>query len=318
MAIINAKITFFFGGRKWGWAEQWYWTGVDRVLQDVLQDARVLAGARRSFLGTLYSLEAYRVEEVDIGGNSFITGNSIISYNRLGAGPGDYGGVCQNPWQALLARFYADGDEYARNVLLRGIPDDKLCIGATYAVPYAFPLDLTNKLKNFFGLITNGTAAGTSLIGRVAMRAVSEPLGKDIHVKVIDVTVAGNGKFVITTNDPIQVRGAGGVLRDALVGDTIHVHGPRASWARGLSADHKVITATAAAPWIYGLSGKQVRTCAVEYNMNAIAWGVNRILVTFTPADPATGIVNPELSRPVNKKTGKPFFGTRGRRPSRA
>lgn len=314
MAIKYAKLTWFFGGLKWGWSESWFWYRESGTLQDALRDARVLAIQRRKFLGTVYSIEAYRAEETDYSGMSFLTGASLISYNINGCGPGELAGNCQNPWQALYERFYAGPQgEYAKNVYLRGIPDDKMCIGTGYAVPFAFPLTLITPLNLWNGLITNGSIAGTTLVGNIGINVASEPQGKAKKVTITSIVVV-NGKWRITTSGPIQMFGPDGVgNRNAGVGDVIHVHGPRAGWSRGLSADHTVTSAALSAPWVYDLSGRQKRICEIDYNMNAVAWGVNPIITDVLDSVLGT-LVNPEISRPVNKKTGKPFFGTRGRR----
>lgn len=314
MATFRAKITHFFGGKKWGWNEQWYWQAEDSDLPTAIKDGNLLALARRDFLGTQYSLEAVRVEEVDRFGNSFITGLSEIVYDVTKAGPGKLAGDCQNPWLSAYVRWRADPGNYHRNQLLRGIPDSFLCIDATYAIPYKFSPALITAFGTYFAYTRTLPAKGNVTTGTCAIRAVSIPNGKAIAKTMTSITTNDSGFWLIEVNAAIKIVQPDGSLADAKAGDVIHVSAPRAPWAKGLSGDHKIV-AVAGSPPVYTLNTKQARVCEIDYAGGYKAWGVNYEL--FPLADGTTDFPNPTLARIVNKGTGKPFFGTRGRRPAK-
>jgi len=315
------------GGGKWGWRESWFWQSAAGTQVDCLLDSKSLVTARRAIMSTYFSVQSVSIEITDLQGNSSLLGGGQSAYGAAGCGPGSLAGPCANPWMALLLRCTTGPGKtqaelvasYARNVYLRGIPDAMVCMNADTTVPFLLPDALRTPLANLSAVLLG--AAGTvpagmpALKGAFQFRASSKATGKAISVAVHDVNVLASGKWQITTLGPIQVVGRPippadvGVQRDAAVGDVIHVKGPREPWASGFSRDHRIVDVTVSDPvtgfTVYTLSGKQCRACTVDYLGNAVAWGVNHVLVKPQTID---------ASRPVNKKTGKPFFTTRGRR----
>lgn len=314
MATFRAKITHTFGGLKWGWQEVWYWTLEDGTIEDAISDGNLLALARRDFLGTNYALEAVHAEEVDRFGNSFLTGRSEIAYNVTRAGPGKLAGSCQNPWLAAYIRWRSDTGHYHRNQLLRGIPDNHLCIDAAYKIPHMFPATLTTAFSAYFAYVKVLPAKGNSMVGTCSIRAASVPTGKAIAKNITSITVNPSGFWLIEVSAAVKIVQADGTLADAAVGDVIHVSAPRKPWAKGLSDDHR-ISAVAGSPPVYTLGTKQARDCEISYAGGSKAWGVNYEL--FSLAEGTEAVPNPTLARIVNKGTGKPHFGTRGRRSAR-
>lgn len=302
MAVGYGKIVMFFGGSKWGWEEEFYWQSPDASLANILLDAKGLATARRAVLSTAFSLEAVRVSITDSSGNTFATKQNLISYGVTGAlGPGLFPGACNNPWLALLLHISTLDGQYSRNYYMRGIPSAQLCMTAAYAVPFELPNELAGRLKDYTRYLEG--AAGQQK-GRLRIR-VKDIQNRVNAVPIVDVQRLDNGHWQIFTQTTVPIYSGGGGPFVAGLGSTVHVYGPRAAWSRGFSGDHLVVNPyNPDEPLILTLSGCQGRICTIDYLQNALVAGVGNILVNIERVDP---------SRPVNKSTGKPFFGTRGR-----
>lgn len=307
MAEGYGKIVMVFGGGKWGWEEEFFWQSANASLANIQADAKGLANARRAILSPDFSLEAVRISITDSAGNTFATNQNLISYNVSGSlGPGKLVGTCSNPWLALLEHVSTADAQYSRNLFIRGIPSNLLCMGADYAVPYEIPMALAGPLKEYNDYLKG--AAGAQQ-GRLRIR-VNDIRNRQNATPIVDVTVDTDKHWMIQTAGPVQVYSGGGGPTIAGLGSTIHVYGPRAAWSRGLSGDHLIINPfDPDDPTILKLSGCQKRPCTIDYLQNALAAGVGHILVNIGQVDP---------SRPTMKKTGKPFFGTAGRASSRA
>lgn len=308
MAVANAKMVFFFGGKKWGWTETWYWSSSTVAFDGALADAALYVKLRREFLSAMFSLEAARVELCDDDGSTFVVGASLIGYNVVGGGPGKLVAACSNPWMSLLCRFYGTGAEYAKNMQLRGIPDELLCINEGYRIPYTVDPKLKVSLDSFLSIIVSNPEAKPGPLKRLGdfcARAVDKPNGKGAQVDVVGVKVGDTGHWVIDTLAPITYVKVGGQIQSA-IGDTIHLHNFRGPWAKGLNGQAVIIDKDLLT---YTINKKPLNACTVDYNFKGSAWGVRYLLAPM---------VRSEKSRIDVRKTGGPFFGTRGRRRARA
>jgi len=310
----TAKVVFFFGGKKWGWTETWYWVTSSGNISNALGDATLYIKARRALLSGMYSLEAARIEATDTQGNTFTLGSSQIAYNRVGAGVGELEGACSNPWTSLLLRYYGGatlggaGFNYAKNHLLRGIPDDMLCIDSAYVVPPTIPPKLKLPLDTYRVLTTTpigGAKPGPNPpIGSFSMRSADKPNGKGKSVYISDVEIDADGAFKITTSAPVTITTIAGT-KSALEGDYIHLHNIQGPWARGLNGDCLIKSVDNLS---YVVNKFPQNNCTISYNQRGEAWGIAHLIIPTQES---------EISRYVVRKTGGPFFGTRGRRRKR-
>jgi hypothetical protein len=310
MAAASAKLVFFLGGLKWGWTEDWLWTIGDGTIDDAISDALGYVINRRACLATNWSVEAARIEMTDQTGASFILGASKIQYREVQAGPGKAKGDCSNPWLSGYARFYSAGAAYARNMLWRGFPDTWNCIGPGYQVPPTLANEQRQGLQPLLDYITSAfpVAAKAGGVparrGNFCLRASDKPNGKGKAVKITGVVADVSGNWKITTDNPIKVTVAPAAERSAGMGDVIHVHNLKGTWATRINGQARVVGFTA--PSTYVIDRTPQNGCVANYTTGGTAWGVSHILVPVVEG----GQPNRITSRP----TGQRFFGTRGRR----
>lgn len=303
---IQAKVLMIFGGGKHGWTEDVYWQGVgDDTLADAQSSAKRLVLARRKLLNVNYNLEACRIESVDAHGDSLVTGASVISYLNVGAGPGLAAGACSNPWLALLMRFYSPEFLYAKNLLLRGLPDNWNCVQQTNTVPIKLVAAELEAFKSYLtelAVAPSGNKQAGPGSSKWCMRATDKPNGRQVAVTIGNVAFqAVTNKLQITTDAEITVAGDGGP-RAAEVGDIVHVHNLRGPWAKGMNGDAQVVDVDGTT---YTLNKVKPNLCTVSYNGRGTAWGVVHLLAPLDTYD---------ISRVSVRKTGRAFFATRGRR----
>lgn len=303
MALGFGKVVMIFGSGKWGWTEEYFWRDEDATLDHLILDAKGLVSARRSLLSVNFDLEAVRLSVVDAEGNTFVAKQNLISYNLTGnLGPGLLAGTCTNPWLALLQHASTADATYSRNIYIRGLPSNLLCV--TDTLPWPVPNTLVGPLTAFNNYLMGVPGANGVPTGRFQMRA------KDIRnrqnaVFINDVEVLPNKHWNIFTDAPVPIYKGGDGPFDVTLGSSVHVFGPRAAWSRGFSGDQRVINPfDPDEPLSLVLSGCQARTCTIDYLQDALVAGVGYILVPIGRIDPA---------RPISKSTGGPFFGTRGR-----
>lgn len=109
------QVTFIFNGERQGWAETWYWTGSS---SDTAMAAALAVGqARLKLLGNTLQLEAIRVSDVAILGDSFV--DESLNNQNTGTGASGARDVVA---VSVLGRATAQ-NLYRRQVWIRGMPD---------------------------------------------------------------------------------------------------------------------------------------------------------------------------------------------------
>jgi hypothetical protein len=311
-AVANtyAKMVAFFGAGRFGWQEEWYWqTDLAAGIAALIQDARIWATARKALLSNVWNLEAIRYEVVDAAGNSASVGASLIGFASINGGPGTAPAGCTNPWLALATRWYSAQQAYARNLLLRGMPDAWTCPPAQRPIPFVLPNAAKAAWDKYVALVkgTGSTVDGGGKLGTFQFRVRDHNNGgKATPIAINDVSVI-DGKFKIQTAAMPQIPDKG-AARDPRLGDQLHVHNVKGAGTPGINGDG-VIVALDNATFTYTLSTRQQRVCPIDYLGRGTVWGVGTKLVQPVFA---------ETSRITARDTGGPFFGTRGRSRKRA
>src|SRR5262245_14297741 len=109
------QVTFIFNSERQGWAETFYFTGSS---SDAAMAAALPVGqARIKLLGNTHQLEAIRVSDVNILGDSKVD-ESLNNQNIITVPSG----ARDNVSSAVLGRATAE-DKYRRQIWVRGMPD---------------------------------------------------------------------------------------------------------------------------------------------------------------------------------------------------
>lgn len=349
--MANCKVTMFFGKAKWGWTESFFWTGGTLGLEECEQDAKQLGLYRQGILAESVSLEGMRIQTCDEQGRTFLSGISEILYGRITTGKGDDSStgentICANPWISLYVRLTTGDRQYARNYLIRGIPDDKLCMSALtpYSIPFIAKNKLYPKLKKYLSyLCQNGKAvnsiiapAGTSFDGPAAAGGARGPAGGagpagpagqgSINIAQPDPTFnRSQGRFSFLVKDRAVGRSKAALIEKLLIdpnekkfyikpaspatfkqGEKIHIHGLTGPGLRGLNGDTRITGPVGAAGPYVGYYPTSTKIGPV-CTVNYLSDAVYWRLKGL--------LVSPsiaDLARIVRKGTGRVYFGTKG------
>jgi hypothetical protein len=283
------KVVFFFGVGKSGWTETQYFNSTSDLTTDALAAGRTLAKARLGLCGEEVTLEAIRVSELGNPNNSRL-------YPTIG-NAGTSGNPAGNPWVGALCTVWATDPNsivYHRSLILRGLP----AVWQSYNAPQ--PLN-PNVTAGYFSAVQKyltalKTTVTTGFWGiKVTLRGVSTP-----RYKVAGVTLINPGEYFQITLDP------NASLPTWTIGTKIHVRGARGPGSKGLNADAFIKSIPVTGTYLLTSRQKCV-TGAVLLNTIPQAYARGNSIV---PIDDGA------YERLVNKKTGRPFFGTAGRRSS--
>jgi len=345
---MNVRMTMFFGQYKWGWTETWYWVGASLGLEAAEQDAKQLGIYRRALMDSAVSLEGIRLTVVNEEGRGFNAGVSEIKYGSITDGPGRIlTAHCNNPWTSLYLRFYAPGKEYARNLLLRGIPDDFNCIETgIYSLPYTIPTKLKKPLETFTNYICNNSRSlqvvappsgfdfnqnkqnsptGDTLLQPImqsggaggiplspAPKLIFTPQGSFAFTPVNKVGAkATPRKLVNVAIDPLTSRMFIDIEPQFTLtkGDRIHLHGLRSDGKENVNGDTRVAGPRSTAAGVVGYY-PLTRVLKDGCGLSDTASGVWWPVKKML-ASPLTC----EVGRVVRKSTGAVHFGTAGAAP---
>lgn len=280
------KLVMFFGVGKSGWTETIYYKATTDLLFDAYLAASSLAAARLKLLGTEVTLEATRVSELGNPNNSLLTPFIL--------GGGTSGLPAGNPWVGALCSLTAVdlfSNVYRRNMILRGLPAAWQTYNAPEPLnPNANPA-FTGAINTYMRKLALARSDGAFSL-KVTPRGAATP-----RYKVTLVELVNPGEFFKITVDPSIPSPPWGV------GQKIHVRGARGFGTKGLNADAYIKQITA--PGVYVLTSRQKCVTGVV--------GLTTVAQVYARGNVTIPIEKGIFERLVNKKTGRPFFGTRGR-----
>jgi len=113
--MADFQVTFIFNAERQGWSEIFYWTGSSHT--DALAAALPVGTARLALLGSTHQLEAIRISDVDILGDSL----PDVSLNNQNIDT-SAARAHDVPSVAVLGRASAE-NLYRRQIWVRGMPD---------------------------------------------------------------------------------------------------------------------------------------------------------------------------------------------------
>lgn len=273
---MDIQTTLFFNQNRWGWTETYY--AVKSGLGDALVAANTLARARRKLMGRGSSIEAIRVSDVTVSGDSLVL---------FAADAGGWGSSselqCDTPWNAWLARL-STGAMPRRSLYLRGIPDDWTTIEENGKAA-----NVNAEFKKAWQGLVNVLFSEPYYLRALDKRVLTSPV-----YKIEDITV-NDAKYVV-----LKVTGNALAVQDRVT--VANVKGDPVPRINGEQIVKEVAGANVT------LMVKD--TSGIAYNYFGKGT-IRKRLYTLSP------ITDAALERPVKKSTGRAFFGTRGRRSAR-
>lgn len=286
---INAKIVLIFNQSRWGWTETYYWTSTGGGLKEAVAASGELMASRRQLLSKDVVMEAARVSAVGSPGTS-TTSFNVFDANNVSTI------ASQEPWEAFLVGLAAVDDTgifYNRKIMLRGVP----AAWNTWVSNPAQAGNLNGVFRVAINSFLNFLLAPTTSGGLWSIRASNRKLTANPRIPIGTVTISTPGNnFIVTGRDDNLL---------FVKGDRVHVSGARGPGTRGINADAYV---TATASGVISLSTSQ--KCPGE---TVFLQGKPVIYARAYVFLPISGF---QLERWVKRDTGRPFFGTAGRRGS--
>jgi hypothetical protein len=286
------KLTQFFNEGIFGWSETLYWAKEGGLFGDVIDDVRTLNNARRRILASTAALVGTRISTF----GSSTTGAYLDTAAADNHGPGLVPSEATDTpvWNGLLLRMVTDDALYKRSLIVRGLPPSWIQ-WSKEATPGL--TDIGRKQMNAYqSLLANSGLAGnrSKLLGIICLHGRSFTL-KDTKAIGIDAAVpSADGCGTILTVD---------LTTDYKIGDKIHIGKATGCGTKGLNGDGLVTKL----PTGNTIQVSNKPCCCGPYDYKPT--GVLSKILYFLYAN--TGCVD---SRVVERDTGRPFFGTRGRR----
>lgn len=305
--MAKYKVIIFFKTDSQGWTETLYWEHPTFGEGTLQQDIRDLLVPRRALLGTDAFVQGYRYTDLTLTVNP-LTGARVTSHPSVlkrRTAPGSSAGTAPdkvgNPWSCFLVNLYNLSEVYRRSFLLRGMPQIWDLWTSTNPVVPVLPALMETALNNWATVLAGpivdapNTRAGTRwcLLGR------SKDANQVGPVDILAVNTFSNEDPRFTILIP--------QLPAFVIGDIVHVHNVRACTARGINGDSVVVGVSSLLPGFQTLtlSKRQCCTGGIVYTGKGKATKVIRSV--YAP------IAKVRYGRTVNRKSGRPFFGTRGR-----
>lgn len=317
------KVVIFFNKGRYGWTESYYGsiTGGDNQFADMLQWGQRIVSARANAISNTITLEAIRAEYI-AGPN---TGQSKLGvFPNYGLGLGKAAAVCTNPWNAWIFGETDISQLIKGNRLLRGSPDvDTLgynnSINALNSMLPDRIIALQQALNVACGKTFNGDSNGVITPAMPGYnRVTTNPGGGNPYSpiqNIVAVTINAQNRlsFVVGPGDP-----------QLTTNSSILIRAKRSRCIRGISGKATVLTATvpAGTPPTQTIATSKVFCCpgadlsyvtgTVRINIGSLYQYLTTVISGNTQAQ------GPFVAkRSVIKKTGRAFFGTRGRQSSR-
>lgn len=267
------RATMIFNWGRYGWTETWYLTAGDITLAQRRMSAP--ATTRSHLLGAGALLEAVRISDTAIGGDSLLVGSD-------GTWKSD-DAAADAPWNAILARVEAT-DKHRRQMWLRGVPDSWIGLD-----PVTKKNTMPAKARQAFQAFL------------AAVMEAPSPLQLQVYNKQ-----GQGGTGVAITAQVLDV--ASGYTTFSVANSTAEV-GEKALMKRWKGPDKKTLNKT------YHVVKKDATTVTLSLPFVLIPTpGANFGGLLF-PRNPTYTNVTDGIILRVNKRnTGRAFFVSRGRR----
>lgn len=272
--MATYQVTYFFNLSKWGWTETYYADGTGP--DAVMVRAKALIATRTALMARPARIEAIRVSDVNI------LNDSLVFFQAIG-GDGAVGQPTTPdvPWTSWLTKATSLNGRN-RNIYLRGVPDS--------TVEFDQNANFNNAPANFRQAFNNWVNVLLQQSFAIRYR-VDGGLGNPV-LPINAVAGTADGYFVInvvghtyTANQKVIIRGMRGSGTECLNGiQTI----------RAIQPGNAIVLFR--------------RSPATEYPGYT---GAGKIALLQYSYSTFQGL---QLLRPVKRSTGRPFFGTRGRR----
>jgi hypothetical protein len=289
---ITAKVQYIFGMSKWGWTETFYFQTTGSALENVNANAQALGKARCAMLASDAKLEAIRIS--DTAGNL----EALLKTDGIAFGINS-GKPAGSPWNSLLCRIssVAGGSRYNRSLMLRGIPLDYYGWVSTNPVNPQIEGQVLFAIKGLTSALTTSSAGNPS---GWCIRGSNRDRTQNPKIVIKGLTTVPPGpNFVVNPTLPIPFA----------QWDKVHVSGARGPGTRGVNADAYI---TNIDPTTFALTLSSRQTCAgqtIELKGKPVIYGRNYMYFQITTLS---------AERWVKRDTGRAFFGTAGRRSSKA
>lgn len=185
---MDVKTTFIFAQGKQGWTETYYSQPDD--MTTAMDDAKSLAQDRALMLNKQAYIEAIRVSDEAVVGDSGIEVNGLISLTNSKID----GDTCWNSW---LIRVEAT-TKYRRQLWISGMPDEWIKINTDKAT---FPINAA--FEQAFA-----SFAGKLKVKKYCIRALSKADADTLPAKISEYAQAANPKYTtVTANAHGKVKG---------------------------------------------------------------------------------------------------------------
>lgn len=305
------KLTIFIDGGAFGWTESFYYcnTGMTPDQNDALLAVSCYAQNRDNYLPYPWNIVGARITDLSNFGSSQPYANDTLGVN-FATGPsavGPGGPV----WTAALVRMADPTNSVRRMMMWRGINQADQTNFNSQPGSYK-PGPLTAQMLPVMFSVLNGnirSAGKASYQGRFAMKATNS-IGRTAQSQVIQAgnldPTTGFMRY-LTPNQPSWP-----------IGSYVHVANIRSGCNKGLSGKFRVITTYAAtSPQTGFWTVVNKYPCCRQVGgapapVNVVPGG---LIYPYTPGYVA--IQGGNFRRYAEHKTGRPFFGTVGRRPGK-
>lgn len=197
---INAKVTYIFNFGRNGWSETWYQATSDN-LDQVMILARQVATKRAALLAKGASLEAIRVSDEQVSGDSILetTPNKLATTEASTKDP-------DTAWNCWLGRA-TSGSLYRRSVWFRGAPDEWIIWDPT-TLKFAPVPTFAKAVADFEAILVKNV---------FAIKALGKELAFSPITKISKIEEGVGGKYKITATahgfvntDSVRVYGVKG------------------------------------------------------------------------------------------------------------
>lgn len=287
------RVTLYFNTGAWGWTEAYLFTAP--TLNYTLMSTQLprLCALRKAFLSNLANIVGIRLSAMN--DDTTVQSTKIFFTRADGCGPG----ALDDPkgqatiGNGVLCDVRNDTGLYHRALILRGLPFDAARWSPDVLQP-DYPPEFLGPLNIFLGQLQNPNPnAINGLSYRSALRGRIHDPAINLQTDILSGVTSADGCHVdITVNDAALWN----------LGEPVHVHNVRGTNYKGIDGDGKILTLT---DNTFKFSRKPCCCGTTTLTANGFAY---LILYAWYFVDSAV------LERTVKRATGRPFFGTRGRR----
>lgn len=287
------KVIILFNAGSHGWSDTYYAvTSAADPWAAVISESKILASKRRALSVTSTEIAGIRITRLDDSfGRTFVFGNDIP------AGP-PATGTAELPEKAWLVKMTDTSNTYSRHSWIKGMP----VTWNTYTpTAQAAPLPFGAMLPPFTAYRTELESGGITTSVTWAIRALAKEVPPRQIGTLLGVGTTTGGSYFTVTAKGLTV----------VVGDYIYIQRAKGCGTAGVNGKALVTNIEATAdPTINIYSTDRPVRCPGVVLYKA---GTGKI---FKSVFAYYGIGRVDLERIATKRSGRAFFGTRGRRSS--